>query len=227
VTLNIYRHKGYWYHGKNREHKTMLRFPTLIGAGDTVFEIGGHIGYISQYFSLLVGGAGKVVVFEPGTNNLPYLERNVGALANVRIERAAVAEKSGKVAFYVEDITGQNNSLSDHYDVFYANRDRAYSIAEYRETYVDCVALDDFVAASGLRPDFIKIDVEGAEFRVLSGMKNLMASKRPRIMVEVTADNERVQSLFSDARYALSDEAGRPTSSLAGFRGNLFAVPIA
>lgn len=77
LLLNLYRHKGYWYFGMGRERATMEKFRQLIPAGSNVVEIGGHIGFISQYFSMLVGETGNVVVFEPGSNNLPYTEANL------------------------------------------------------------------------------------------------------------------------------------------------------
>jgi len=63
VFLHSFRHKGYWYHKKDRENDTMKIFNILIDQGDTIIEVGGHIGYISQYFSKLVGGGGGGYMF--------------------------------------------------------------------------------------------------------------------------------------------------------------------
>ena len=73
--LNIYKHKGYWFYGKKREEKTMRKFVELIKPNDTIVEIGGHIGYITQLFSHLAGGSGNVIVFEPGINNQKYIKK--------------------------------------------------------------------------------------------------------------------------------------------------------
>ena len=78
--LHSFRHKDYWYHGKSREEHSMHLFSELISPGDLVIDIGGHIGYISSYFAGLVGPKGQVIVFEPGSNNLPYLRKNVARL---------------------------------------------------------------------------------------------------------------------------------------------------
>lgn len=56
IFLNSFKHKGYWYHGRNRELKTMELFYSLIPQKSVVVEVGGHIGFISQYFRSLVGG---------------------------------------------------------------------------------------------------------------------------------------------------------------------------
>src|SRR5207247_9235861 len=76
VFLHSFKHKGYWFDGKKREKDTMELFRRLIRPADTIIEIGGHIGYVSLYFANLANKV-SVYVFEPGTNNLPYLKYDV------------------------------------------------------------------------------------------------------------------------------------------------------
>ncbi len=42
VFLHSFKHKGYWFYGKNREKDTMELFRRLIRPADTIIEIGGH-----------------------------------------------------------------------------------------------------------------------------------------------------------------------------------------
>lgn len=116
MKVNTYRHKGYWYHNRGRELPTMEFFASLIQTGDTVIEAGGHIGYITQYYSRLVGEEGRVAVFEPGCNNASYIDHNVRGLSNVVLERIAVASENGTATFYEDNVTGQNNSLLSDYE---------------------------------------------------------------------------------------------------------------
>src|SRR6478735_1296610 len=74
--LHSFQHKGYWFYGRRREAATMKLFQRLIQPESVVAEVGGHIGYITQFFATLVGPRGRVYVFEPGPNNLPYLRAN-------------------------------------------------------------------------------------------------------------------------------------------------------
>ena len=87
-------------------------FDKSIKHGDVVIEVGAHIGYVAAYLSDLVGEAGHVYVFEPGVNNLPYLQRNLSHVRNVTILPKAVASTSGQLPFFIEDVTGLNNSRS-------------------------------------------------------------------------------------------------------------------
>ncbi len=99
--LNLYRHKSYWYYGRARELATMQKFSSLVFADSVVVEIGGHIGFVSQYFSKLVGKKGEVIVFEPGSNNLPYLRVNLkNCINNVTLVEKAVSDKTGDVVFF-------------------------------------------------------------------------------------------------------------------------------
>jgi len=119
--LNLFKHKGYWYHGKKRENSTMRLFGSLIDIGDTVVEVGGHIGYISLYFSKLVGHKGGVIVFEPGNNNIPYISKNIENIENIRLIKKAVGDFSGEIDFFEENLTGQNNSIVENFEGFIEN----------------------------------------------------------------------------------------------------------
>jgi FkbM family methyltransferase len=224
LRLHSFKHKGYWFHGRNRERATMELFARLLRPGDRVFEVGGHIGYIAMFFSHWVGPRGSVHVFEPGENNLPYLLHNTRELRNLTVVEKAAGASDGTARFFLEDLTGQNNTLVSNYDVFSENRARAHVDAGYRTTEVEVVRLDSFVAGSGCRPDFVKIDVEGAEVEVLRGMPTTLQKDRPGIMVEVTRSAEQVAQILTDAGYVLFDDALKERSTPAELRGNIFAL---
>ena len=190
VYLSLFQHKGYWYHGRARERETMEAFARLIPKGGTVIEVGGHIGYISMYFAALAGPQGRVIVFEPGPNNQKYLRRNIAGLANVEWIDRAVSDEVGTVSFYCDNLTGQNNSLVSDFKVLEANAGRTGIAAERAEVKVEATTLDAFCAERALVPDFVKIDVEGAELLVVRGMKSVLASARPRLMVEKNDEDE-------------------------------------
>jgi FkbM family methyltransferase len=217
VALDAFKHKGYWYHGKRREAKTMELFRELVGPDDTVFEVGGHIGYISVYFAHLVGPQGRVVVFEPSTENLRYLRRNVQKLPQVSIVEQAVGSACESREFYVENLSGQNNSFYADYDIFKQNASFA-GYGGYHVTHVEVTTGDEFCRANGLQPDFVKIDIEGAELEALQGMSATVESARPRLMVEVSREIDNTFDWLLSRDYFLYDEDRRrlrePTGSL-------------
>lgn len=206
VRLHSFAHKGYWFHGKNREVNTMKTFKKLISEKDTIMEVGGHIGYICLYFSQLAG-KGSVIVFEPGVNNLPYLKKNVGQKKNVRIVEKGVGNETGQKTFYIESLTGQNNTFVKDFEGFESNKKNAGVDASYQEVTVEIVKLDEFIKDEKVGvPNFIKIDVEGFEYNVLLGMTEILSAGKTKIMVEIQANYKEIYDLFRQHHYNVYDD---------------------
>lgn len=222
--LHSFRHKGYWFHGRRRENETMGFFKEFIEAGDTVIEIGGHIGYITMYLSALVGIKAKLYVLEPGANNLPYLRRNTRSCPNVMIIEKGAAEADGELAFYMEDLTGQNNSFVRDYRVLRENARSAELKPKVVETRVPVVAIDSLIKSDSLRPSFVKVDVEGFEYEVLKGMSATLSEIKPGLMIEVTQNPREVLALLAGKGYLCFDRAGDIVKDAEGMRDNIFCV---
>ena len=206
VFLNSYLHKGYWYHGKNREKETFNFFEKIINKGNTVIEVGGHIGYLTLFFSKLVTESGKVHVFEPGENNIKYIQKNVAAQKNIKLSLKAVGDKNGIETFYMDNITGQNNSMLKDFEGLSINMNYAMDKnAKTTEVNVEVITLDDYCTSENIKPDFIKIDVEGFEYNVLLGMKNVIHS-HPHIMIEVQKYHEEIYNFFEQNGYLMYTE---------------------
>lgn len=210
--LHSFLHKGYWYHGKNREQAVMRLFLELIKPGQTVFDLGGHIGYISLHFANLVGETGKVVVFEPGTNNLPYIEANIRSKPNIELVKKVVSNTNGEIDFFIEELTGQNNTLLKNFQRFQQNQESAYVQVDYQQVIVESIRLDDFIEQSGYQPDFIKIDVEGAELSVLESAEQYLKKHQPGMMVEVNVKIKEVFDYLQDLGYVVFNSVTRLTN---------------
>jgi FkbM family methyltransferase len=203
ILVHSFAHKGYWFHGQNREKETLALLQELIRTGSVVVDVGGHIGYMSLIFSHLVGDNGKVIVFEPGENNLPYITHNVSRRPNICLITKAVCDKNGCASFYVENLTGQNNSLFPDYHMFQKNRVAASVRVQYKESRVVTTSLDAFLSETDLRPDFVKMDIEGAEILALRGMSDCLTKHRPLMVIEVTCDHGAIFELLRAFDYLL------------------------
>lgn len=225
--LDAFIHKGYWYHGKNREKVQMQLFAAVIKEGDTVFELGAHIGYISLYFSQLAGPQGKLYVFEPGANNLKYTRFNLNKskIKNIELVEKAVSDTNGTATFYLENITGQSNSLVKDYRVTTKIRSKAFVEVQKNAVEVETIRLDDFVKERNINKiDFCKIDIEGAEWLAIQGMNDILTNLRPTMMIEVTENHEALFNHLQQKGYKIIDEYGKMVTTKPDFYGNLFCV---
>jgi FkbM family methyltransferase len=132
----------------------------VIKPGNTVVDVGAHIGYFTLLFAKLVGDNGKVYAFEPNPDNFGLLRKNieVNGYNNVVLEQKAVNSMNGYCKLYFDKIFVDENIEST--DI----------------TDVECIRLDDFLKNTNV--DFIKIDVEGSEYDVLKGMEHILENNK-------------------------------------------------
>ncbi len=146
--------------------------------GQTVVDLGGHIGIFTLYAARRVGPQGRVVVCEPGVENLALLRKNVelNRFGQVSIHSCAVADRAGEAYFFTA-ANGVDNPVTDS----------LIGGAGRRRERVSVRTLDDILDEERLdRIDHLKIDVEGAEGLVLKGApRSLMIASR--IVIEVHA----------------------------------------
>lgn len=135
--------------------------------GDRVIDGGAHVGYFTVLMSQLVGAGGHVLAFEPEAGNFALLERNLARnrLANVTIERKALADRAGPARLYLSPDNG-----GDH---------RLHAAPEERATQeVEAVTLDGYLEGDKQPVRFVKLDTQGQEPRILDGMARLIERNR-------------------------------------------------
>ncbi len=191
ILLHSFKHRGYWFHGKKREINTIKLFSALIRPGDTVLDVGGHIGYMSLIFGQLVE-QGQVFVFEPDPNNRKYLLKNTHHKDNIKVINKGAGPTCEERLLFQDSLSGQNSSFVEDFQLAIANQQAAYYAHEKRCIQVEVITLDSFAKEKQHSPSFIKIDVEGFELSVLAGMNHLLSAVQPILMVEIQADHEKI-----------------------------------
>ena len=195
--LQSYYHKGYWFYGKNREKDELDLFQKLITKGDTVLEVGTHIGYLTQYFEFLVGDEGQVLAVEPTPNSIYYLKKNVSS-KTIIIDRAA-SNRCGEVEFFTEEFGGFTNSLIFE---FTQSQNKLHQKFQHINSNISSIkvktdTLDNICDQNNILPNFIKIDVEGAEYDVLMGAKHILNTANA-IMIEISRNENNVFGLLNN-----------------------------
>ena len=161
----------YKYFVKDYEKENYQFLRSKLKKGDTVIDIGAHMGLFSVWAASYAGPSGKVYSFEPAPSTFKILNRTarINHLENVIVPvNAAVGEKRGTTKFYIADAAGDNsNSLVNYGD----NIHKEYSVS--------VESVDEFTKEKGVKVDFLKIDAEGAELSVLKGAKNVLTQQKP------------------------------------------------
>src|SRR5262245_56920610 len=135
---------------------------SMIRPGMHILDVGSNVGFHSLEFARWTGPSGTVDAFEPAPENYMVLKRNVEAsgLDNVRTFDIAISDHAGETTMYLSPA-----HRGDH---------RIVGSAKMRSSiHVRTTTLDERYASPGQRVDFVKIDVQGAEYLVLAGMRHL------------------------------------------------------
>ena len=178
-----------------------------IRVGDTCLDVGGHVGYLTIIMARLVGPTGRVVAFEPVSETFEALQENVGlnSLENVGLECTAVGENEGTITLFCDAA----QTLSWTPSVL------AYRVPGelHKSLSVPVLSLDRYLEKTGLRPNLVKIDVEGAELAVLRGARRMLLESRPVVLVEIhdggTQHRAEVLQLLQACGYAVNELGAR------------------
>ncbi|NNC86160.1 MAG: FkbM family methyltransferase [Bacteroidia bacterium] len=164
-------YKPLYYFFKNRQDADELNLlKQFIKPGSTVVDIGANIGFYAEYFSNWVGETGKVHCFEPDETNFSLLKKNTQNSENTIINKLAVSDKTGSITLY------KSHRLNvDH---------RTYKPTQFDSTTeLKCVSIDDYIN-NKFKVDFIKMDIQGAEYPALEGMKKTLKNNDIKLLSE-------------------------------------------
>lgn len=146
-----------------------------VRAGDTVWDVGAHVGLYTVAFAATAGEEGKVVAFEPSPLVLPQLAVATSPFSHVVIVESALSDRVGEATFYEAD-TGSTT---------FHGLSAQGSGEAMRPSTVVRTERGETVAAEH-PPNLIKVDVEGFELEVLRGLGvALGSSELHTVAVEV------------------------------------------
>ncbi|MCF4967329.1 FkbM family methyltransferase [Nostoc sp. CMAA1605] len=185
---------SYWYEGNLWEPTVQIALRDLCKPGDVVFDVGANFGGLTSVMSRMVGPKGVVCAFEASPRIIDKCQRNLvlNGCNNVQIYNVAVYSKSNeKVPIY---LGGHLN------DSIYSSNDT--DVAAFN---VSTVALDDFIHFTGLVPNLIKMDIEGAEFDAIQGMSHTLVNIKPHLILETQPQDTKCLSFLREKGYVAID----------------------
>jgi FkbM family methyltransferase len=142
----------------------------FIGPGDIVFDVGANVGERSEVFLEL--GA-SVVAVEPQSECTELLVSRWGAEPRFILFEGACAEAKGERELFIATASTLSSMAPAWIDA--VSRAGMFEHEEWKESrLVTTTTLDALIAEHGV-PRFVKIDVEGFEHAVLSGLTQPVA----------------------------------------------------
>lgn len=160
------------------EPHVVRKIRSMAGSIRVAYDIGSHVGYMALV--LCRCGAGRIYAFEPVSSNAFLIEDVVadnGLASKVVVIPKAVAHADGRERIH----TWQNSSMffiGSAHDGQPLNPDDSFT--------VQSCTLDSFVFEDVEDPpDFIKLDVEGAEELVIQGALRTLGTYNPRMLIEM------------------------------------------
>ena len=146
-----------------------------IKPGMRVLDIGANIGYYTALFSQWVGSEGLVTSFEPEPGNFHFLSETIAAnqFTQTRAVNAAVGRAPGDALLFLSEYNQGDHRVYQSTDAEHTAKDRTVS--------VPMVSIDTLISEQET-VDFIKMDVQGAEWMVLAGMRETIR-RNPNVML--------------------------------------------
>jgi FkbM family methyltransferase len=204
--------------------------PQLVTQPDPlVLDIGGNNGQSILSIKRSLPGA-RIITFEPQPGHARELESLARRFSDVKIEKYALGETEGEFALQWPVYNGLSMdalaSLARDEVMSWLGPTGLYGFDERRleikTEQVKVRRLDDL----GLEPDFIKLDVQGTEAKVITGGLETIRRSRPAIMAESLSEGSDLHQLLAPLGYDVCTYIdGKLVRGDAGDVINRFLVP--
>jgi FkbM family methyltransferase len=184
----VVKHSKFWKElvQKKFEYPLIKKAVETIHKGDTLIDIGAWIGPYTLLFSKLVQETGTVHSFDPDPISYKVLQENIAKnnIHNTKTISKAISDKTEKL------------NLTSHLDLG-KSTSTIINQTENMNTgiKITCTSLDEYCSQNNIKPNGIKIDVEGSEYLVIKGAYNTLNQYKPWILLEyhehLMSENDR------------------------------------
>lgn len=149
--------------------------------GGVFIDGGANVGWYTLLASKIAGAEGLVCGFEPTPRVFEILKRNTAGKKNVILVNQALLEERRKMIFH------DFGSRRDVANTFLEEKEIPHGDLLFRtktDIEVQATTIDEYCFPRGIKPTFIKLDVEGSELKALSGASEVLKKYRPIVTAE-------------------------------------------
>lgn len=215
--MNWKRHhryvNGYWI----GTHEVPLQeaLARELKAGQTFYDVGAHAGFFTLVGCKAIGPQGRCVAFEPMPENVESIREQiaVNSISRCEVVQAAVADRGGETTFCFDASGSSMGHLADLGQ-------------QGNQIKVRTMTLDEAVNQFG-PPDVLKLDVEGAEDKVIEGASKLLENRRPVWVIELHGPKQAgsVIKFLAQRGYAFFELDGQKYRERQEFTHHVVAKP--
>ena len=170
-------------------------FDGLLAQGKTVVDVGANVGQFTLWAAKRVGSEGRVVAFEPDLCCFEKLVRNVhlNSREGIFLENIALSDFDGEAVLHLNDEQDDNQGQGS----------LSWQTHHRRTQPIMCMKLDNYLPQKGIKGvQVLKIDTQGAEYRVLKGAVNLIGTDHPAVILRC---HERKCRAMGDSTVAVQE----------------------
>lgn len=185
----------------DHDNEILTHMKQYIKPGVTVFDVGGFIGMSSLLFRKHVGEDCRIFCFEPNPWNfnriLLNLSHNPGYDSEISCFNFALGEKTEETTMIFSDSIDNGHSSTSQLaggDGTNNSHETLYGLGFFAES-VKSYTLDEFVETTGIIPNLIKVDIEGAEAFFIMGALDTLKKYRPTVYFELHSIMAATRSL--------------------------------
>lgn len=173
-----------------------------LNAGDCFIDVGANIGFFTLLAADLISADGLVLAFEPTPDTYEKLSENINlnGFTNTLKHKTALSDFNGTSVF---------NVSVEGYDAFNSFSTPVHG-NEYKKEEIEVQALDNFYTLIEAYKDriLVKIDVEGWEYNVIKGAKEILTTLNPVLILEFNDENTNSSPQKCSDLYRLLESYG-------------------